>query len=260
MFLSHPLTRDVDIDDPETTHLRRRIILDKPFLRRTYEEWYGLILGELPPGEGAVLEVGAGAGFLVEWIPSLMASDLLWCPDIRLVLNAQALPFSNNTLRAIVMINVLHHLPHSDIFFSEAARCVGPGGVVIMVEPWVTCWSHFVYGRLHHEPFEPEAADWSFREEGPLSGANSALPWIVFDRDRSKFEQLFPEWHIRKILPMTPFVYLLSGGVSMRSLMPGWTFSFWRRVEELMGSWMDQLAMFACIVLVRVPSAQPTRT
>ena len=29
-WLAHPLTRDVDIDDPSVTHLRRRIIQEKP--------------------------------------------------------------------------------------------------------------------------------------------------------------------------------------------------------------------------------------
>ncbi|MBW1742317.1 MAG: class I SAM-dependent methyltransferase [Deltaproteobacteria bacterium] len=259
VLLSHPLTRNIGLDEPKTTDLRRRIIRNKPLLRQIHDEWYGLIQKALPPREGAVLEVGAGAGFLREWIPDVFESDLLWSPGLRSVLDAQALPFSDNTLRAIVMTNVLHHFPRPALFFSEATRCVVPGGVVIMVEPWVTYWSRFVYGRLHHEPFDPKAADWSFPEEGPLSGANSALPWIVFDRDRSKFEQPFPEWHIQEILPMTPLVYLLSGGVSMRSLMPGWTFGFWRRLEELMEPRMDRLAMFALIVIVRPPSAPPTR-
>ena len=32
-WLTHPLTRGLDIDDPRTTELRRRVILEKPFLR-----------------------------------------------------------------------------------------------------------------------------------------------------------------------------------------------------------------------------------
>src|SRR5262249_31802772 len=38
----------------------------------------------------------------------------------------------------------------------QATRCVRSGGVVAMIEPWVTPWSRFVYTRLHHEPFQPE--------------------------------------------------------------------------------------------------------
>jgi hypothetical protein len=57
-----------------------------------------------------------------------------------------------------------------------------------MIEPWVSTLSRPIYTRLHHEPFNPDAKDWSFPDTGPLSGANGALPWIIFQRDRHHFE------------------------------------------------------------------------
>ena len=36
-WLEHPLTRGLDLDDPRTTHLRRRVLDEKRFLRRIYE-------------------------------------------------------------------------------------------------------------------------------------------------------------------------------------------------------------------------------
>jgi hypothetical protein len=39
-------------------------------------------------------------------------------------------------------------------------------------------------------------------------GANDALPWIIFARDRLKFEQEFPDWRIETIKPIMPFRYL----------------------------------------------------
>jgi hypothetical protein len=59
-------------------------------------------------------------------------------------------------------------------------------------------------------------------------------------------------WQIRAIRPMMPFLYLASGGVAWRSLMPGSTFKFWRELENVLAPWMDKLAMFAQIVLSRV--------
>jgi hypothetical protein len=41
-------------------------------------------------------------------------------------------------------------------------------------------------------------------------------------------------WYIQTIKPMMPFRYLVSGGVSMRSFMPGWSFSFWRGLENML--------------------------
>ena len=120
-----------------------------------------------------------------------------------------------------------------------------------MIEPWVTAWSRLVWGPLHHEPFEPQADSWTIPESGPLSGANGALPWIVFERDRERFETEFPAWEIVSIRLDRPVSYLLSGGVSMRSLMPGWSFGAWRRLERRLAPWMSALGTFAVIVLRR---------
>ena len=109
-----------------------------------------------------------------------------------------------------------------------------------MIEPWVSAWSRFVYRNFHHEPFLPDASDWTFAESGPLSGANGALPWIVFERDRVTFSGEFRQWRIDSIRPTMPFRYLLSGGVSLRSLMPGWTFGAWRGIERALDPWMSE--------------------
>lgn len=120
-----------------------------------------------------------------------------------------------------------------------------------MYEPWVTRWSRFIYARLHHEPFDPDAASWEFPTTGPLSSANGALPWIVFERDRGRFEREFPQWHLSSVKLTMPFRYLISGGVSMRGLMPSWSFGCWRRLELALAPRMTDLAMFAYIVLRR---------
>lgn len=249
--MAHPLTRGLDIDDPSTTQARRQIIQRKGFLRHIYQEWYAAIAAALPAAREPVLELGSGAGFLERFIPGLITSDIVHCPHIRIVLDGQQLPFADRTLRAIVMTNVLHHMPRPGRFFAEAARCVQLGGVVAMIEPWVTPWSRLVYTNLHHESFDPEAPDWWFPSGGPLSNANGALAWIIIERDRSQFEQEFPEWQIQTIKPCMPFCYLLSGGVSLRSLTPGCAFSCWQRMENSLQPWMKTWAMFALILLVR---------
>lgn len=250
-LLAHPLTAGLELDDPATTERRRRIILSKPFLKAVYNEWYGILASELPPGEGAVLELGSGAGYCDRFIPGLITSELFYCPTVQLVVDGQQIPFRDGSLRAIVFTDVMHHIPDVRRFFAEASRCLRRGGKVLMIEPWVTRWSRFVYQRIHHEPFCPQARDWSFPSAGPLSGANGAIPWIVFVRDRNKFESEFPELAIDQIRPFLPFRYLISGGVSMRSLMPGFTHSAWARLEAMLEPRMSSLAMFAFISLCR---------
>lgn len=250
-LLAHPLTRGLDIDSPRCTELRVSIIQEKSFLRQTYEEWYTAITSLLPSTEKPVLELGSGGGFLSDYIPELITSEVFYYQHVKVVLDGSRLPFANEALSGIVMTDVLHHLPQPREFFAEASRCMCRSGLVIMIEPWVTPWSRLVYAKLHHEPFRPEAAEWSFPRRGPLSEANGALPWIIFERDRALFEKEFPDLQIHIIRPFMPFRYLLSGGVSLRSFMPGWSFALWRNLENLLQPWMKNLAMFALIVLVK---------
>ena len=251
-ILAHPLTRGRSIDDPVTTDLRRSIITSKPFLRAIYEDWYQSILTRIPDSEGAVLELGSGAGFFQQFVPDVITSEVFECPGVQLVADARNLPFSAGDLRAIVMTDVLHHIPDAAAFFREATRCLRPGGAVVMVEPWVSPWSRLIYTHLHHEPFEPEVEQWDFPAKGPLSDANGALPWILFDRDRKRFEEEFPHLKIKEVRPMMPFRYLVSGGVSMRALMPGWTTPLWKTIERACEPQMKRLAMFSLISLRRM--------
>lgn len=250
-MLKHPLTSNISIDDPRTTAARISIIKQKPFLKQIYQEWYQAIKTQLPNDRGPILELGSGAGFLKEYIPDLITSEVFYSSFVKIILDGCFLPFKDQSLRSMVMVDVFHHIPRPRGFLSEAARCLHIGGRVIMIEPWLTSWSRFIYRYIHHEPYSPEAKDWDFPSSGPLSGANSALPWIVFYRDKESFQKEFPQFHLHEIRVWMPFRYLLSGGLTFRSLMPGFSFGFWKRFEDCIGRLNDNLGMFAIIVLDR---------
>jgi SAM-dependent methyltransferase len=250
-LLAHPLTRGLDENHPLTTDLRREIVLGKPFLRSIYLEWYRMLLDALPAIDGQVLELGSGAGFFQQLLPEAITSEVFACGGIKAVLDARRMPFPDASLRAIVMTDVMHHIPDVERFLAEARRTLKPGGRLLMVEPWVSAWSTFVYTRFHPEPFRPDAPDWSFPPSGPLSGANGAIPWIVFRRDLERFRRLFPELELAAVEPFMPLRYLLSGGVSMRALAPGWSFGLAKALEAILLPWRDRLAMFAFIQLNR---------
>jgi len=247
--LSEPATAGLDVDDPQTTELRRAIIREKPFLNALYREWYSLIADEIPPGDGRILELGSGAGFLREIIPHLITSEVFPVSNADIVLDGCALPVPDASLHALVLIDVLHHIGAVRRFLSDASRALKPSGRLLMIEPWVTPWSRLIYGHFHHEPFRPEAEQWEFPSAGPLSSANGALPWILFERDRQVFESEYPSLRIVKRRLMIPFRYALSGGVSMRALVPAWSFRLFRGLETALDPIMSSIAMFALIVV-----------
>jgi SAM-dependent methyltransferase len=250
-LLGHPLTRGMNLDDPRTTELRKQIIATKPFLNRVYRRWYSLLAENLPAGDEPVLELGSGAGFLKEYIPGLISSDIMPVRSCDLACSALQLPFTDKSLRAIVMMNVLHHIPEPALFFREASRCIKKRGAMVMIEPWVSSWSRLVYSKLHHEPFDPGADSWGLPASGPLSGGNDALPWIIFERDLGRFKRDHPSWLVKSITPGFPFSYLLSGGISLRSLVPGWMFAPIDQIEShLPEVLVGKTAMFATLILV----------
>jgi SAM-dependent methyltransferase len=249
-LLAEPLTRTLDVDDPNTTELRLQIIKKKPLVRLVYDAWYRLIVARIPTGDGSVLELGSGSGYFRDFVPDLIRSDVFFCTNADLVVDARHLPFSTGSLKAIVMTDVFHHIQHVELFLREATRCLRPGGRIVMIEPWVSHWSKFIW-KVHPEPFLPEAPTWDIPHGGPLSHANIALPWIVFVRDKGLLHANFPELAIQEVLPMMPFLFLVSGGLSLRSLVPARAYRSIERLERMLLPWMDRLGMFALFDLVR---------
>ncbi len=250
-LLSHPLTRDIPLDSPDIIPLRARIVKQKKFLYKIYLQWYRMILSRLPIGSAPVLELGTGPGFLKELLPELITSDVVPFKGVNLVLNGQDLPFTAASLRAIVMVDVLHHIQNPRGFFASAARAVLPGGCIVMVEPWNTFWSRWVYTHLHYEGFDPAAPHWELEANTPLSHANGALPWILFKRDLAQFSQECPEWKVEHAQPMMPLVYLASGGLTTAICPPTWSYPLFQAVERILSPFSRYLGMFALISLRR---------
>ncbi len=246
----NPAARGIDMDAPESNRIFSVVIQKNGFLRRVYQHWYSYIVDALPEAvDGPVLEIGSGAGVLWTYIPGLITSEVQAVPGVNVILDGHFLPFGNHTLRGIVMVDVFHHLSRASLFLAEASRCIKPGGVIAMVEPWCTRWSRFIYRYVHYEPFLPDTKDWHFPPGGPLSAANSALPWVVFKRDAQIFKDRFPLLEIKKITLHTPFAYLLAGGVTVRSLFPESLFDACQKFSHRLEPWMDSLAMFATILI-----------
>jgi len=251
-LLTHPLMRNRDLDDPMTTELRKQLIHQKKFLEQIYVDWYKLIQAEIPQKNGPILEIGSGAGFLDQYLPGLIKTEVFYLSNMDVILDAAHMPFSHQKITAVIMTDVFHHLSEPRQFLREVIRIMPVGGKMVMIEPWVTQWSSFIYPRFHHEPFNPRMESWEFPSTGPLSTSNQALPWIIFIRDREKFAQEFPQLQIIHVQPMLPFRYLLSGGVSLHALMPGWSTPFWRWVEKMFEPVMDKWGMFALVGLEKV--------
>jgi ubiquinone/menaquinone biosynthesis C-methylase UbiE len=94
-----------------------------------------------------------------------LQTDYLTWPNSNILSNIDAsnLPFSNNQFDCAFSIDALHHISKPIDALIELIRVVKPGGKVILVEPYVSFLSYFVYKLFHEE-------NTSWRYKIPLSG------------------------------------------------------------------------------------------
>lgn len=234
--LKLPEARDIsNLDDVSTTLVHARVIRKKYFLKRLYTDLYTQFKQAIRDSgeDGVLVELGSGGGFIKEIIPHAITSDILNLPNVERHFSALDMPFEDHTVDAFFMWGVFHHIKDARQFFKEVDRCLKVGGKLVMVEAANTLWGRFIYRHFHHEDMDLSAG-WELKESGRLSSANLALPWIVLCRDRAQFEEEFPALRIRTLKPHTPFIYILSGGLSYRQMLPSFSYDLIKAVERLL--------------------------
>jgi len=220
-FLKEKSLHGLTSGSPEFFAVQKALILNRPLLKRCYDDWYQRLLGDArsAPEGGLIVELGSGGGYLKDIEPSAVTSDVV--PDVAdRVIDARHLPFENQSIRALLLIHVFHHIPDVEAFFRETERALVPGGVISMIEVAHTPFARFFFKHFHHEPYEDWRREWSFAQHDSMLDSNQALSWIVFLRDRKQFESRFPGLQIELMELMPWFTYFLSGGVTMRYLIP----------------------------------------
>ena len=238
-----------DLNSPLTAEIHKAIIQKKPFLKKLYLDFYNEFkksITDLPKGD--LVEIGSGSGFIKEVIPEVITTDVFNGLNIDKVFSATSMPFKEGAVSAFFLFDVLHHIIDPLAFFNEVNRCLLDHGKIIMIEPYNSPWGSFVYKNFHHEPFDTNA-DWEITVNGRLTGANGALPWIIFFRDRERFQKKFPHLKIKRLTPHTPFRYLISGGLSYKQLLPSFTYDLVKGLETMLSPLNEFLGMFVTVEL-----------
>lgn len=240
------------LDDPSRIETIRHTIKRKRCLKLLYEEIYlsyARCLERCPPG--IALELGSGGGFVKEVIPQMVTSDILAYKGLDTVVDAAALPFRDDTLALICMLNVFHHIPNVSLFLNEAQRCLVRGGRIVMIDQHPGWISTPILKYCHHESFDPRARVWSFESCGPLSGANGALAWMVFQRDYNTFQALFPNLSLQRYEPRYPLRYWLIGGLNSWTLMPPFLYRSIASLEHFLLKLSERFGSFVEVELVK---------
>lgn len=222
-ILTDPSLAGVEIGSPQWFAAQRQMIRDKPLIKRCYDLWYKLLLADADSVVATtplhVVELGSGSSYIKSLRPEVITSDI--APGVAdLVIDGRTLPFEDGSVKALLLTHVFHHIPDVGLFLDEAMRVLAPGGVISMVECANTAFGRFFFKRIHPEPFDEKAVTWAFHSEGRMFDSNQALSYLVFQRDRAKFEAIYPMLKIEKHQYLPWLSYLLSGGVNLRNPVP----------------------------------------
>ncbi|MDP1822144.1 MAG: class I SAM-dependent methyltransferase [Archangium sp.] len=261
-LLVEPRLRGVDITGPQRLPLHQKILAEKKMIRAVFEEFYRTSLAleakHFGSTTGLRVEIGAGTSFFKSLQPDLISTDLEASPHLDMVVDAQRMPFENESVRTLFCINAFHHFPEPRKFFSEVMRVVRPGGGCIIIDPAYGPVSDFLYRRL----FSSEGYDRASTNWGYLPGAdgqslpNQALSFVVFIRDIEKLTREFPALELveKDVLP-SYLEYLLSGGLNFRQLVADWMQPGVRALETALHPFRRQLGLHHFVVLRKSASA-----
>ena len=228
---------------------------DRPLIREIYSEYHQAIASARSRVTGVDLEVGAGHGSFAERFPEVIACDLVPCPWLDCAADATRLPFRDESLANLIMIDVLHHIAEPAKFLAEASRTLAPGGRILLVEPYVSPVSWIAWRFFHEEDIDMGIDPWSHCRAPDDAGerdpweSNIGLPTLLFWRHLARIETLFPELMVTRRDRFNLLLYPLSGGFEQRRLVPLPLVPLVRAVER----WLIPLApmlAFRCLVVI----------
>ena len=224
-FLRDPLLDGMDVDGKSRLELHQVMLKKKRMLNDVFTSWHHLfrdISNQFLTGNGIEVELGAGVSPMRDSYPEVLATDIVEAPNLDRIINAEKMDLQTETVKVVYGQNCFHHFPHPDQFFKELDRVLVPGGGAILLEPYYGPFASFLYKRLFKtEGFDKNFPDWNTPATGPMNGANQALSYIIFIRDRARFEKENPSLKIvHQRFAGNYLRYLLSGGLNFRQLLP----------------------------------------
>ncbi len=248
---------NIDRDSSELLEAHLEIIKSKKIIHNVFKEFYDICHNAktkyLTPSDKKIIELGAGVSFIKDFYPNITTSDIKNYKGVDCVVNAQDMQFDNSEISCFYGINCFHHFPEPRKFFQELERTLEKGGGIVLIEPYYGWFSNILYKRVHKEEFFDKTQEkWETGQNNNqfMTGANQALSYIVFIRDKNTFEKEFPNLEIVETKVINNYIrYFVSGGVNFKQLVPNFLEKPIKFIEYLLTPLHKIFALHYVIVL-----------
>jgi len=199
----------------ETHALTRRLFVEFHHRMRSLDETH-------LSGMGLRLEIGCGVFPMKHSYGDVLATDVVPAPSNDRLLDAEDMDLPDQSVRCIYGQFVFHHLAHPSAFLREVERVCVPGGGAVLLEPASGPLAGLLYKNIiKGETFDRNMIGWEASITDQTNGANQALGWIVFERDRERLKSEHPSLEVVVSKPSPSFMrYIASGGLNFPQLVP----------------------------------------
>ena len=246
--------KNLDVDGVDRLLVHRDILTRKPMLRAVFTNFHHMferLDRRYLAADGLRVEIGAGVAPIRDSYPDVLATDIVQGSDLDCVLDAERMDLPDDSVRVFFGQNCFHHFPHPTHFFEELERVLPVGGGAILLEPYYGPLASFLFRRMFRtEGYDKTYPSWETPATGPMNGANQALSYIVFRRDRAEFERRFPRLRIaHQEICSNYLMYLFSGGLNFRQLWPDKALPLLAIIQRLLSPLDRWLALHHVVVI-----------
>ncbi len=138
-----------------------------------------------------------------------------------------------------------------------------PGGRLILVEPWITPLSYFIFRFLHQERCDLSETPWLQNQIDGVPGkmafdGNQAIPYLLFGpRHRANTLNSLPGLRLIALEPFCLFAYLLSGGFKSMNLLPNSLYPAVSKLERLTSPLWRRVAALRVLLVLEKAAETP---
>lgn len=229
-----------------------------PAQRVYYSALYEKIKNQIKETD-KVLEIGAGAGISSNFLnqTSIISTDFLdWDSKsgVQGNVDAENLPFENNSFDVIFGIDMIHHVNNPYKVLDESIRVGKENGKVILIEPYVSVFSFIIY-KLFHE--EHTTYSYDFRKiydpANPQEGDQGVAKAMFRNKKGRNFlkDKNYPIKSIEVDL-FHPLSFFSTGGLTNPMRINSKIISFILKTEKLIPSQIMKICASRMMIIIEI--------